>query len=126
MIEKAKSFLIIINLIATFFIGSVVFGRIIFGNEINPFQRISVGMLEQDVTTILGNPERIIENKEYSKLAKESKYVKGSYRHLMLPVENKVIIYQQKADTYYFIFIDNNEKVDKIFIGNSDVLPYWY
>jgi outer membrane protein assembly factor BamE (lipoprotein component of BamABCDE complex) len=90
------------------------------------YRQITTGMEQDDVTAILGNPAQIVENSEYLELTKKHQYIKDSRTSLLMPVEKRCLIYTEFPDTCTFVFIDNNEKVEKMLIGNSDKMPYWY
>ena len=91
--------------------------------------KISVGMDLNDIQTILGKPDKIYTNKDYLLAMKMEKEYPSSYPKL--PITNKVFLYKRKARPNWmanynlYVFFNNDEKVEKIFWGDSDVRPSW-
>lgn len=83
----------------------------------------------KDIQTILGEPHYIFTRKDYIEAEKaEKQYPSARPR---LPIKNKVFLYRHKdrpnwmANYNLYVFFDEDDKVEKIFWGDSDTRPFW-
>jgi len=81
-------------------------------------------MMKDDVESILGKPGKIYNKKIYNENYKY--YKKNLYSSLKMPISNCVYIYYYNGDTQLYIFFNNEDKVEMIFWGDSDLKPFWF
>ena len=105
--------IIFILFIGIFFVKGFVTVKDTFREEYERFSLVKPGMGEQEVVKLLGNPYKIY----FRTTAPKDYYISG-YAYKKREIINKVFIYIGTEPIAY-IYFDNQNKVEDIFIGGS-------
>ena len=85
----------------------------VFQKDYAAFRSIQVGMSDEQVRNILGEPNKIFERST----APKNYYVAG-YAHKEREIGNKVFIYVRNEPIAY-VYFDNRNRVEDVFVGGS-------
>lgn len=85
----------------------------VFGNEYELFRSIKIGMSEEEVREILGEPYRV-----YSRGAAPADYYEEGYSFERRLITNKVFIYIATEPIAY-VYFDESNRVEEVFVGGS-------
>lgn len=72
------------------------------------------GQTEAEVRSLLGSPHRVVEKTE----AQTDYYEKG-YTFERRRVSNRVLIYLEQPDLVVYVYIDEDQQVEHVFVGVS-------
>ncbi len=86
-------------------------------NYIEKMESVQIGMTEQEVIKLLGDPEGIIRHPEVQET--HGKYGHGGEYGKIIKNENKVLYYHHGADYIGHYFIDKEGKVYFINVGGT-------
>lgn len=116
-LSKRKIWLLVVASATIIGALAVVFGtRVInetFRKDYDLFGAVKVGMADEEVTNLLGNPYKIY----YKGTAPTNYYVEG-YTYKKRDIPNKVFIYIG-AEPIAYIYFDSQNKVEDVFVGGS-------
>ncbi len=85
----------------------------VHGDEYELFQSVKIGMTEEEVVQLLGQPYKIYHATD----APENYYVDG-YGYKERPITNKVFIYIASEPIAY-VYFNHNNKVEEVVVGGS-------
>lgn len=85
----------------------------VYGPEYERFEAIQVGMTEEQVRELLGDPLKVYD----AETAPEDYYVEG-WTFKRRPITNKVFIYIATEPIAY-VWFDEQNRVEEVFVGGS-------